>query len=63
MLDFKLYYDISENQEDFFAESFEIQEIVGHGSFSVVYRVLSKLDQRIYAIKKTKLPYKGHIDR
>ena len=63
LIDFKSYYDISENQEDFFAETFEVQDIVGHGSFSVVYRVQSKLDHRLYAVKKTKLPYKGQIDR
>ncbi len=48
---------------DYFADNFEILELVGHGCFSVVYKVRSKRDDQIFALKKTKSSYKGNSDR
>ena len=48
---------------DYFATNFEILELIGHGGFSVVYKVRSKRDDRIFALKKTKTSFKGSNDR
>lgn len=48
---------------DYFAENFEILELIGHGCFSVVYKVRSKKDNQIFALKKTKSSFKGNSDR
>lgn len=50
---------------DYFSSAFEIMEILGHGSFSVVYRVCPKgsRDMLGFALKKTKTPFSGHADR
>lgn len=48
---------------DYFADNFEILELIGHGGFSVVYKVRSKRDDQIFALKKTKSPFKGNSDR
>ena len=36
-------------------ENFEIIDILGEGSFSIVYKVKRKLDNQIYALKKVSL--------
>lgn len=48
---------------DYFADNFEILELIGHGGFSVVYKVRSKRDDQIFALKKTKTSFKGRSDR
>ena len=55
-------HDFSE-YSDYFADNFEILELIGHGCFSVVYKVRSKRDHQIFALKKTKSPFKGNSDR
>lgn len=59
-------YEILDNfceNSDYFADNFEILELVGHGGFSVVYKVRSKRDDQIFALKKTKTSFKGSNDR
>lgn len=59
------YENIAENSEysDYFADNFEIMELIGHGCFSVVYKVRSKRDDQIFALKKTKTSFRGNSDR
>ena len=59
------YENIGDSRErsDYFADNFEIMELVGHGCFSVVYKVRSKRDDQIFALKKTKSCVKGNSDR
>lgn len=47
----------------FFRQFFEIQERLGHGSFGDVYRVKSKIDNKEYAVKKSRRTYAGEGDR
>lgn len=59
-------YESSEycsDYSDYFADNFEILELIGHGCFSVVYKVRSKKDNQIFALKKTKSSFKGNSDR
>ena len=48
---------------DYFSANFEIIEMLGHGSFSFVYKVKSKSDGHIYAVKKSKYTFTGFADR
>lgn len=52
-----------EEDSDFFLDNFEIIEIIGYGAFSVVYKVKSRRDDQIYALKKSKAPFRGSFDR
>jgi len=47
----------------FFRTNFEIQERLGFGSFGDVFRVKSKIDQKEYAVKKSRRVYTGEADR
>lgn len=47
----------------FFRQYFDIQERIGFGSFGDVYRVKSKLDNKDYAVKKSRRTYAGEGDR
>jgi serine/threonine protein kinase len=46
-----------------FRSTFDIQERLGFGSFGDVFRVRSKLNQREYAVKKSRRVYIGEADR
>jgi len=50
---------------DYFSSAFDIMEILGHGSFSIVYRVCPKghHEAASFALKKTKSPFSGHADK
>lgn len=48
---------------NFFRQFFDIQERIGFGSFGDVYRVKSKVDNKEYAIKKSRRTYSGESDR
>lgn len=48
---------------NFFRQFFDIQERIGFGSFGDVYRVKSKVDNKEYAIKKSRRTYAGESDR
>mgnify|MGYP002788413670 FL=1 len=48
---------------DFLHSNYEVEECIGKGSFSLVYRVISKLDGRYYALKQSLNPYTGISDR
>lgn len=48
---------------NFFRQFFDIQERIGFGSFGDVYRVKSKVDNKEYAIKKSRRTYTGESDR
>ncbi|XP_021955413.1 membrane-associated tyrosine- and threonine-specific cdc2-inhibitory kinase [Folsomia candida] len=46
-----------------FRSTFDIQERLGFGSFGDVFRVRSKLNQKEYAVKKSRRMYIGEADR
>lgn len=55
-------YDFESN-EDYFSFRFEIIEAFGVGSFSNVFKVSDKIDHKQYAIKRSKKPFSGLVDR
>lgn len=48
---------------DYFSCRFEIIESFGDGSFSNVFKVFDRIDGKIYAVKRSKKPFSGTIDR
>lgn len=46
-----------------FEQEFEIISLLGSGSFGNVYKVVSKIDNMLYAVKKSKQEFKGYNDR
>ena len=52
-----------ENSTDYLHENYNVLECVGRGSFSDVYKVTSKIDGTLYALKKNSIPYTGISDR
>lgn len=55
-------YDHS-RPESYFRQCFDVIEEIGQGSYARVFKVRSKDDGRIYAVKETKEPNKGRGDR
>lgn len=48
---------------EYFDTNFEILEIIGRGSFSDVFRVRRKTDGTILALKRSRAPFSGIVDR
>ena len=42
---------------------FDIVDVIGTGSFGTVYRAKGKVDDIIYAVKRSRRRFKGMIDR
>nr|XP_055196452.1 membrane-associated tyrosine- and threonine-specific cdc2-inhibitory kinase isoform X3 [Nyctereutes procyonoides] len=55
-------YDPS-RPESFFQQSFQRLGRLGHGSYGEVFKVRSKEDGRLYAIKRSMSPFRGPKDR
>lgn len=55
--------DYEDQIGDYFGNDFDLMEVLGNGSFSVVFRARKKSDGKIYAVKKNKKMYLGHLDR
>lgn len=53
----------SQSNNSYFEQCFEVCEKLGEGSFGEVFRVRSLDDGRMYAIKKSLLPFRGELDR
>lgn len=51
------------NDEPYFEQHFEVLELLGEGSFSQVFKVRSRDDGNLYAVKKSKLPFKSELNR
>ncbi|XP_049759614.1 membrane-associated tyrosine- and threonine-specific cdc2-inhibitory kinase isoform X1 [Elephas maximus indicus] len=49
--------------ESFFQQCFQRLGLLGHGSYGEVFKVRSKEDGRLYAIKRSVLPFRGPKDR
>ncbi|KAK4030399.1 membrane-associated tyrosine- and threonine-specific cdc2-inhibitory kinase isoform X2 [Daphnia magna] len=56
------HYNLSK-EDTFFRQCFEIQANIGSGSFGDVFRVRSKEDGRMYAVKRSRVPFRGTTDR
>uniref|UniRef100_A0A8C8VKL8 Membrane-associated tyrosine- and threonine-specific cdc2-inhibitory kinase n=1 Tax=Pelusios castaneus TaxID=367368 RepID=A0A8C8VKL8_9SAUR len=50
-------------REPFFSQCFELLGRLGRGSFGEVYKVRSKEDRRLYAVKRSVEPFRGASDR
>ena len=48
---------------DYFETHFHTMDKLGHGEFANAYKVYSKEDGKLYAVKKARQPYSGHRDR
>ena len=46
-----------------FSNDFEVLTKIGEGSFGEAFKVRSKIDNQVYAIKKAKQKYLGYKDR
>ncbi|XP_057343645.1 membrane-associated tyrosine- and threonine-specific cdc2-inhibitory kinase isoform X1 [Manis pentadactyla] len=55
-------YDPS-RPESFFQQSFQRLSRLGHGSYGEVFKVRSKEDGRLYAVKRSVSPFRGPKDR
>ena len=53
----------TEEQNNYFDSCFEVLSVIGSGSFSDVYRVRSKADGNLYAVKRSKTVFTGEKDR
>lgn len=54
----------NESREDtYFRQAFEIEANIGSGSFGDVFRVRCKEDGRMYAVKRSRVPFRGTTDR
>ncbi len=56
------HYNLSK-EATYFNQCFDVECNIGSGSFGDVFRVRSKEDGQLYAIKRSRLPYKGNCDR
>ncbi|CAN0073341.1 unnamed protein product, partial [Hapterophycus canaliculatus] len=46
-----------------FATDFEVKEVIGTGNFGTVYKVRSRVDGCLYAVKSSRRRFKGETDR
>ncbi|TMS39971.1 hypothetical protein L596_006417 [Steinernema carpocapsae] len=56
------HYDCT-SSEPYFDQCFIVKRQLGEGSFGEVFSVISKDDDKPYAIKRSLEPYKSHVDR
>lgn len=53
----------SKSDKTYFEQCFRVREKLGEGSFGEVYRVCSREDGRMYAVKKSCQPFRGEWDK
>lgn len=53
----------ADSRESYFDQCFDVLERLGEGSFGEVFKVRSKEDGRLYAIKKSKKLYRSQVSR
>lgn len=51
------------SNESYFEQCFRVCEKLGEGSFGKVYRVCSREDDRMYAVKESRECFRGKSDR
>lgn len=52
-----------ESRKSYLEQCFDVCEKLGEGSFGEVYRVCSRDDGKMYAIKISRQPFRGKLDR
>lgn len=57
------YEDNSTCQYSRIFSEFDIMEVLGTGTFGTVYKVRGRMDNSMYAIKKSKSKFKGDYER
>ncbi|KAL5480049.1 hypothetical protein EMCRGX_G023667 [Ephydatia muelleri] len=55
-------YD-EQSQKSFFEQCFDVIEKLGEGSFGEVFKVRSKEDGQLYAVKRSRQRFRGDLDR
>lgn len=58
-----IIFDSELPEKEYVESHFEIIEIIGSGSFSDVFRARSKSNGLCYALKRSKQPFSGFVDR
>ena len=56
------HYNLSK-EDTFFHQCFYVEGNIGSGSFGDVFRVRSKEDGKMYAVKRSRVPFRGTTDR
>ena len=59
----KMRVKLTQVQSGYFVNNFEVISKIGEGSFGEAFKVRSKMDGQVYAIKKAKAKYIGYRDR
>lgn len=59
---FSPHYKV-ESSKSYLEQCFDVCEKLGEGSFGEVYRVRSRDDGKMYAVKKSRQPFRGKVDR
>lgn len=60
---YQLKSPVDKNSDSYFDKCFVSLEKIGEGSFSEVFKVRSKEDGKLYAIKKSNRPYRSEFYR
>lgn len=57
------HHAAQQNSDSYFDRCFVLLAKIGEGSFSEVFKVRSKEDGKLYAIKKSNIPYRSEFYR
>lgn len=58
-----IYSDSNFADSEYFEEQFEVIDSLGRGSFSYVFHVKRRTDGAQFALKRSRVPFSGNIDR
>lgn len=58
-----LHYHPGSSSANYFENNYDIIDLMGHGSFANVYKVVRKRDGEIFAVKKSRSSFAGMADR
>lgn len=63
MTDFSSPLYSAQIHKSYFDQCFEVLEKLGQGSFGEVFKVRSREDGKLYAVKKSRQRFRGKLDR